>query len=245
MPQSKTTVSTSTNDKVTNFFLGRLPREVVANLQSEMRLVDLELGATIYELRDEVDYLYFPERGTMVSLLSGGEDGSTVEVAVTGAEGFVGISAMMGSRLAIHRNLVQLGGPATRIKATAFRREFSQNEHVRNLVNGYLYTMIAQISQTALCNRIHTVEERLARWILVTEDRAGNGEELPLTHEFLARMLGVNRSTLSLTASMFQQARYISYRRGKIKIVDRDGLESVACNCYRVVKEYVDEFTGT
>jgi CRP-like cAMP-binding protein len=244
MPQSKTIVSTP-SDKLSNFLLRRLPREVVANLQSEMRLVYLEFGVTLYELRDEVDYLYFPERGTMVSLLSGGEDDSSVEVAVTGSEGFVGLSAIMGSKLTIHRTLVQLGGPATRIKASAFRREYSQNEQVRNLVSGYLYTMLAQISQTALCNRVHTVEERLARWIMVTEDRAGDGDDLPLTHEFLARMLGVNRSTLSLTASMFQQARYISYRRGKIKIVDREGLEGVACNCYQVVKEYVDEFTGT
>jgi CRP-like cAMP-binding protein len=242
MPQSKTTASSSTGDKLSNIFLGRLPQEVLANLQGEMRLVDLELGQTLYELRDAVDYLYFPERGTMVSLLAGAEDGSTVEVAVVGAEGFVTLSSVLGNRLSIHRYLVQLSGPATRIKASAFRREFVQSEALRDLVNGYLYFLLAQISQTALCNRIHNVEERLARWILVTEDQADD-RDLPLTHEFLARMLGVNRSTLSLTASMFQQAHYISYRRGKIKVVDREGLEGVACSCYETVKEYLDEFT--
>jgi CRP-like cAMP-binding protein len=117
----------------------------------------------------------------------------------------------------------------------------AQSEALRDLAYGYFYTLLAQISQTALCNRIHNVEERLARWILVTEDQAGDGE-LPLTHEFLARMLGVNRSTLSLTASMFQQARYISYRRGKVKVVDREGLENVTCGCYQVVRQYLDEF---
>jgi CRP-like cAMP-binding protein len=177
----------------------------------------------------------------MLSLLSGAEDGSTVEIGVTGMEGFAGISAILGSSVSSHRVLVQLSGSATRIKASLARRMFAESEDLRNLMLRYVHTMLAQISLTALCNRMHTVEERLARWVLVTSDRVYDHGELPLTHEFLARMLGVNRSTLSLTASMFQQARFISYRRGKLKVVDREGLEGVACSCYASAKEYLDD----
>jgi CRP-like cAMP-binding protein len=226
-----------------NELIQRLPREVQSRLLPEMRNAALEVGQTLYEVRDEVDYLYFPNRGCMVSLLSGGEDGSTVEVGVTGTEGFIGVSALLGNSRSSHRILVQLGNSAGRIRASVVRREFNQSEQTRHLLLGYIYTLMAQVSQTALCNRVHNVEERLARWILVTADRADDGQELPLTHEFLARMLGVNRSTLSLAASLFQQGRFISYRRGKIKVADRKGLEGVACSCYPIVKEYLREFS--
>ena len=177
----------------------------------------------------------------MLSLLSGTEDGSTVEIGVTGPEGFAGISAILGSNLSSHRLLVQLGGTASRVKASIARQMFAESEEFRSLLLRYVHIIMAQVSLTALCNRMHTVEERLARWVLVTADRVDDHGELPLTHEFLARMLGVNRSTLSLTASMFQQARFISYRRGKLKVVDREGLEGVACSCYAMGKEYLDD----
>jgi CRP-like cAMP-binding protein len=244
MTPIKITVNPSVGGPLSNTILRRLPREVFSSLLPDMRSVALHLGHTLYEVRDDIGYLYFPERGCMLSLLAGGEDGGGIEIGVTGCEGFAGVTAILGNQVASHRILVQLGGSATRIKASAVRRGFAENEQMRNLLLGYLNTLFAQISQTALCNRVHTVEERLARWVLVTADRAPVHGELPLTHEFLARMLGVNRSTLSLTASMFQQASFIAYRRGKLKIVDRDGLEGVACSCYGIVKEYVDDFVG-
>jgi CRP-like cAMP-binding protein len=243
MTHRKTDVRAGGEEPSSNELLQRLPKDVQSRLLPELRSVTLEVGQTLYELRDEVDYVYFPNRGSMISLLSGNEDGSTVEVGVTGSEGFAGVSALLGNHKSSHRILVQLGDSATRIRSSTLRREFNQSEPTRHLLLGYIYTLMAQVSQTALCNRVHTVEERLSRWILVTSDRAVDGQQLPLTHEFLARMLGVNRSTLSLAASLFQQAGFISYRRGKIKVVDRKGLEGVTCSCYPIVKEYLREFS--
>jgi len=241
MTSSKAPENPSVGNPLSNTLLRRLPREVLATLLPDMRSVPLILGQTLFDVGDKVDYLYFPERGCMLSLLSGAEDGSTVEIGVTGTEGFAGISAILGSKASSHRVLVQLSGNATRIKTSIARRMFGENEEFRSPLLRYVHTIMAQVSLTALCNRMHTVEERLARWVLVTSDRVDDHGELPLTHEFLARMLGVNRSTLSLTASMFQQARYISYRRGKLKVVDREGLEGVACSCYATAKEYLDD----
>jgi len=238
MTSSKASENPSVGDPLSNQLLRRLPREVLTTLLPDMRSVALGLGQTLFDVGDKVDYLYFPERGCMLSLLSGTEDGSTVEIGVTGPEGFAGISAILGSNVSSHRVLVQLGGSATRIKTNVGRRVFAEHDEVRNLLLRYVHSILAQVS---LCNRMHTVEERLARWVLVTSDRVDDHGELPLTHEFLARMLGVNRSTLSLTASMFQQARFISYRRGKLKVVDREGLEGVACTCYATAKEYLDD----
>jgi CRP-like cAMP-binding protein len=241
MTISKAPENPSVGDPLSNKLLRRLPREVLSTLLPEMRSVALPLGQTLFEVGDKVDYLYFPERGCMLSLLSGTEDGSTVEIGVTGPEGFAGISAILGSNVSSHRVLVQLGGYATRIKTSVARRVFAEHDVVRNLLLRYVHSILAQVSLTALCNRMHSVEERLARWVLVTSDRVDDHGELPLTHEFLARMLGVNRSTLSLTASMFQQARFISYRRGKLKVVDREGLEGVSCSCYATAKEYLED----
>jgi CRP-like cAMP-binding protein len=154
----------------------------------------------------------------------------------------VGISAFMGTTTAPHLSLVQMAGTAHKLRSEIVQREFRHSEPMQTILLRYTSALLAQISQTALCNRIHTVEERLARWILVSQDRT-EAKQLPLTHEFLAHMLGTSRSTVSLTAATLQQAGLIRYTRGKITVVDRDRLETVACSCYAIVKRHF-ETTG-
>jgi CRP-like cAMP-binding protein len=196
----------------------------------------------LYDFGAPVDYVYFPEKNAMVSLLCTAEDGTSVEVGVTGWEGAVGISAFMGTTTAPHLSLVQMAGTAHKLRSEIVQREFRHSEPMQTILLRYTSALLAQISQTALCNRIHTVEERLARWILVSQDRT-EAKQLPLTHEFLAHMLGTSRSTVSLTAATLQQAGLIRYTRGKITVVDRDRLETVACSCYAIVKRHF-ETTG-
>jgi CRP-like cAMP-binding protein len=172
----------------------------------------------------------------MFSLLCTSQDANAVEVAVTGWEGFVGFAPLMGGDSSPHQVISQIPGAALRIKASALHEVFHDGQQVRTLLLRYVQAVFGQISQTALCNRIHSVEERLGRWVLVSRDRTEN-HQLPLTHEFLARMLGVNRSTVSLTAATLQKAGLIRYSRGKFTVLDRERLQEVACDCYSIVRE--------
>ncbi|HZU43974.1 MAG TPA: Crp/Fnr family transcriptional regulator [Terriglobales bacterium] len=222
-----------------NRLLAALPRDSYQRLEPDLQLVNLTHGQVLYEFGAPVDYVYFPQRNAMVSLLCTAEDGSSVEVGVTGWEGMVGISAFMGGTATPYLTLVQMAGAAHKLRAEVLLREFRRSEPLQTALLRYASALLAQISQTALCNRIHTVEERLSRWILVSQDRT-EAKQLPLTHEFLAHMLGTSRSTVSLTAATLQQAGLIRYTRGKISVVDRDRLETVACSCYAIVKRHFE-----
>jgi len=178
----------------------------------------------------------------MLSLLCSAEDG-TVEVAVTGSEGFVGTAGILGGDLSPHQVIAQVPGEATKIKAGALKAEFQRNAVVQKIVLRYVSALIAQVSQTALCNRVHTVEQRLARWLLVSQDRI-EAKELPLKHEFLAKMLAVNRSTLSLAAATLRNAGLIHYTRAKITVLNREGLEQVSCCCYKIAREHFRHILG-
>ena len=219
-----------------NRLLAQFPSEVYRQIAPQLEPVALQLGETVYEAGDRVKHLYFPNRNTMFSLLSTSQDASAVEVAVTGWEGFVGFAPLMGAISSPHQVISQIPGVALRIKTDVLRKVFDASQEVRTLLLRYVQAVLSQISQTALCNRIHSVEERLGRWILVSQDRTED-HQLPLTHEFLARMLGVNRSTVSLTAATLQKAGLIRYSRGKFTILDRERLRDVACDCYSIVRE--------
>jgi CRP-like cAMP-binding protein len=219
-----------------NRLLARFPGAVYRQIAPELEPVALDLGETVYEAGDRVKHLYFPNRNTMFSLLSTSQDANAVEVAVTGWEGFVGFAPLMGATSSPHQVISQIPGVALRIKAEVLRKVFESSQEVRTLLLRYVQAVLSQISQTALCNRIHSVEERLGRWVLVSRDRTED-HQLPLTHEFLARMLGVNRSTVSLTAATLQRAGLIRYSRGKFTVLNREGLQDVACDCYSIVRE--------
>jgi len=226
-----------------NRILEALPRDVYQRLEADLQQVSLSHGQVLYEAGTPVDYVYFPQKNAMVSLLCTSDDGESVEVGVTGWEGIVGISAFMGGATTPHLTLVQMAGTARRLRSEILMREFRRSEPLQTALLRYTSALLAQISQTALCNRIHSVEERLARWILVSQDRT-EAKQLPLTHEFLAHMLGTSRSTVSLTAATLQQAGLIRYTRGKISVVNRERLQDVACSCYAIVQRHFQKMAA-
>jgi len=219
-----------------NRLLAQFPAAAYRQISSELEPIAVQFGEIVHEMGDRVRHVYFPKKNTMFSLLCTSQDANAVEVAVTGWEGFAGFAPLMGGDSSPHQVISQIPGTAVRIRAEVLHKVFQATQEVRTLLLRHVQAVLGQVSQTALCNRIHSVEERLGRWILVSQDRTEN-HQLPLTHEFLARMLGVNRSTVSLTAATLQKAGLIRYSRGKFTIVNREGLQDVACDCYQIVRE--------
>ena len=218
-----------------NQLLEALPAETLKRLRPALQPVRLESGAVTYTVDDEVRHAYFPKRGCMVSLLAVTEDGDTAEVGVVGHEGAVGLHSSLGGLANTFDCLVQLPGEAWKIKSEKLLEEFRRDRALQNALLRYMHASVAQISQTALCNRLHTVEERLARWLLLCQDRM-DGQHITLTHEMLSKMLGTRRSTVSLAAATLQQAGLLTYNRGRIMIKDRKGLLRVSCSCYDMVQ---------
>jgi CRP-like cAMP-binding protein len=236
MAPARTRQSHSLHNPAQNRLLAQFPIAVYRQIVPQLEPVAVQFGEIVHEVGDRVKHVYFPNKNTMFSLLSTSQDADAVEVAVTGWEGFVGFAPLMGSDSSPHQVVSQIPGAVLRIKAEILHKVFQASQEVRPLLLRYVQAVLGQISQTALCNRIHSVEERLGRWVLVSQDRTEN-HQLPLTHEFLARMLGVNRSTVSLTAATLQKAGLIRYSRGKFTILDRSRLQDVACDCYAIVRE--------
>ncbi|MGH6835221.1 MAG: Crp/Fnr family transcriptional regulator [Methylocella sp.] len=197
--------------------------------------VEVKLGTTVCEAGGVLNHAYFPN-GAVLSLLTVLENGSAIETANIGREGAFGLFAAMYSRTSFNRSLVQLQGGLIRVPVKALQEEFEQSAHVRNLFVSYSETQLAQIQQTVACNSMHTTQERICRWLLMMHDRA-DGEELVYTHEFLAAMMGVGRKSVTLAAQALQKAGLIEYRRGKMQILDRPGLENASCECYAVINE--------
>lgn len=223
-----------------NQLLGALQADVWQRLEGEMESVDLKLNHIVCEAGSELKHFYFPQ-GAVLSLLTLMGDGRTIETANIGSEGAFGIFSAMYSRVSFNRCIVQLEGPMVRCPCTAIEKEFERSDHMRNLFVRYSETLLSQIQQTVGCNALHTVGERMCRWLLMMDDRA-EGQPMPYTQEFLAEMMGVNRTSISLAAQAMQDKGLIDYRRGKIKILDRRALEEASCECYRVVKARFDAF---
>lgn len=216
---------------VNNFLLSALPPASFEKLAKHLVTVPLELGKVIIESGSETKAVFFPSTDCLISIIATTPDDESAEVAIVGAEGLVGHSVLLGHQVHSHRYLVQIAGPAFKVSAQPFVEACYSDEHLMRIMLKYTDLLLAQTSQTALCNRLHGVEERLARWLLLSDDRVDKAY-LSFTHEALALMLGTRRSTVSLTAATFQQAGYIDYQRGKILILDRKGLEAAACACY-------------
>ncbi len=217
-----------------NQLLAALPAEDYERLLPGLKPVTFSLGEIIYESQGHMENVYFPTT-SHVSLLYTMIDGSTAEVGLVGNEGLVGIALFMGGDTTPNRAIVQGTGEAFMMKASAMQEEFKRGGAFQLSLLRYTQALITQISQTAVCNRLHTTEQRLCRWLLMTRDRTGS-DELQMTHEFISNMLGIQREAVSITAHKLQEKGAISYKRGRIRIVDRQILEECSCECYEVVK---------
>jgi CRP-like cAMP-binding protein len=223
-----------------NQLLNALEAASRKRIDPHLEPIKLKLGDIVCDAGGLLKHAYFPQ-GAVLSLLTVLENGSAIETANIGREGAFGLFAAMYSRVSFNRCLIQLEGGMVRCPIELLQSEFRQSEHVRDLFVSYSETLLSQVQQTVACNALHSTEERMCRWLLMMHDRA-EGEALPYTHEFLSRMLGANRKSVTLAAQSLQTAGFISYRRGKIQVVDRNGLEKASCECYAIVKERFDAF---
>jgi len=223
-----------------NRLLAALPREEYERLSSYLEPVKLPPGKIVYNAGEFIRHAYFPRSGQL-SLLSMTERGRTIEVGMIGNEGVAGVSLILGSDVIQYQVMVQIALSALRLKKDVLRVEFRRGGRLQDLLLSYTNTIINQIAQSAACNRFHTVEERLCRWLLVCHDRV-RGDTIPLTQEFLSHMLGVPRSSVTAVAGALQQKRLINYSRGKIHLLDRARLEMASCECYRLVRDEFKNF---
>lgn len=230
------------NEPVENRLLALLPADEYERLRPDLRRVSFSLGEVVYEFGAQLDYVFFPTT-SIVSLLYTMENGTSAEMGLTGNDGVVGIALFMGGGTMPNRAVVQSAGGALRMKARVMQEEFARGGRFQQLLLRYTQALITQISQTAVCNRLHSVEQQLCRWLLLSHDRL-NTNELVMTQELIADMLGVRREGVTVAAGRLQDAGAISYVRGRIQILDRKQLEATVCECYRVVKDEFDRLLG-
>jgi CRP-like cAMP-binding protein len=221
-----------------NHLLEALPRTDYERLGPHLELIPMALGEVLYESGVPLAYVYFPTT-SILSLLYVMEDGASAEIAVVGNEGILGISLFMGGETTPSRAVVQSAGHAFRLKAELLKTEFGRFGPTMYLLLRYTQALITQMAQTAVCNRHHTVDQQLCRWLLLSLDRLQTNE-LSMTQELIANMLGVRREGVTEAAGKLQDVGLISYRRGRISVLDRPGLEARSCECYQVVKTEFD-----
>jgi CRP-like cAMP-binding protein len=225
-----------------NHLLAGLPEEDYQRLLPQLEPVALELGQVVYQNAQQLEYLYFPT-SAMVSLLYTMADGMTAEVGITGNEGVVGIALFLGGDTAPNQAVVQIKGAALRLGAKTVQAEFKRGEAFQQILLRYTQALITQISQTAICNRLHPVEQRFCRWLLLSHDRV-KSDKLEMTQELIATMLGGRRESVTVVAGRLQDKGLIHYARGHITILDRKGLETTVCECYEVVKTEYQRLLG-
>jgi CRP-like cAMP-binding protein len=211
-------------------------------LQPRLEPVGLALHEVLFEPGQEIGRVYFVRKG-LVATVRGLRNGSGVAVASIGSEGMVGIPLVLGERTMASRLLVQVAGDALRVEAHAFRTALEQLPTLRRILQRYALVLLRQLAQTAACNQLHTVDERCAKWLLLTHDRVG-APRFALTQEFFAQLLGVHRAAVSPVAGMLHRAGVITYIRGTITILDRAGLEAASCECYRVISAEYHKLLG-
>jgi CRP-like cAMP-binding protein len=221
-----------------NHLLAALPTSDYERLASHLELVPMKLGEVLYESGVQLRYVYFPTTA-ILSLLYVMEDGASAEIAIVGNEGILGISLFMGGETTPSRAVVQSAGHAFRLKAALLKNEFGRFGPTMHLLLRYTQALITQMAQTAVCNRHHSVDQQLCRWLLLSLDRLQTNE-LSMTQELIANMLGVRREGVTEAAGSLQDAGLISYQRGRITVLDRPGLEARSCECYQVVKTEFD-----
>jgi CRP-like cAMP-binding protein len=227
------------NTQSKNRLLATLPIKNYQNLLTKTERIELIFNENIYTPGDIISDVYFPESG-IVSLLSAVEANSTLEVGIVGNEGMVGLPVFLGVKTSNNRAVVQGAGFALKMSADEFLDECETGELPR-ILQRFTHSLMTQISQSAACNRFHEIEPRLARWLLMTGDRM-QSDEFQITQEFLSNMLGVRREAVNKAATHLQQQKLISYSRGNLSILNRQGLETAACNCYQIIKKDYDNF---
>jgi len=225
-----------------NRLLMRLPRAERQRFIAQCDTVNVAISDILCEPGDRVRYVYFPI-DCFLSLITPVADHEGFEVGMVGSEGMQGISLTLGVAVAPQRVLVQGAGSMLRMKAATFRRELARSAPLQRVLARYLHVLMTQLAQTGACTRFHQLEERLARWLLMTDDRAP-GHHLRLTHQFLAYMLGMRRVGITTAAGDLQKKKLISYVRGVITITDRNGLEDASCECYRIDQDTYTEMLG-
>ena len=224
---------------IQNRLLAALPADVYARLVPDLEAIAMPLGTVLYESGIELQHIYFPLPDCIVSMLYVMEDGASAEIAVVGDEGMVGIALFMGGDTTPSRAVVQSAGKAYRLRGKALTGEFERNSGLQILLLRYTQALITQMSQTAACNRHHSVEQQLCRWLLLSLDRLSTSI-LTMTQELIANMLGVRREGVTDAAGKLQARGLIRYARGRIEIIDRKGLEAQVCECYAVVRREYD-----
>jgi CRP-like cAMP-binding protein len=221
-----------------NHLLAALPEADYARLRPDLERIPMPLGWALYESGGELSHIYFPTT-SIVSLLYVMENGASAEIAITGNEGLIGISSFMGGESTPSRAVVQSAGDGYRLKASVVKMEFALGGNLQHLALRFTQALITQMAQTAVCNRHHALEQQLCRWLLVSLDRL-QGNELVMTQELIANMLGVRREGVTEAAGKLQADGLIQYSRGHIKVLDRARLEQRVCECYAVVKKELD-----
>ncbi len=219
--------------------LAMSPREFKL-IQPHLQFVELVQHRILYEPHEKLKYIYFPNRG-LISLVVVLKTGKTVEAGIVGREGASGTALSVGLDRSALREVVQISGEGFRVKGPAFQKLLAVAPDTRKALNRYVILLGMQVSQTAACNRIHAIEQRLARWLLMAEDSTAT-PTLRITHDFLATMLGTDRPSVTLAAGLLQKAGLIEYGRGSVRITDRPQLEAFACECYGVIRDYTRKF---
>jgi CRP-like cAMP-binding protein len=221
-----------------NHLLATLPDEVLERLLPYLELVDMPLGMVLYESGDTLRHVYFPT-DSIVSLLYVMESGASAEISVVGNDGVIGVALFMGGESTTSRAIVQSAGSAYRVLGKRFKEEFNRHGEMLHLMLRYSQALITQMAQTAVCNRHHSIDQQLCRWLLLSLDRL-SGSELAMTQELIANMLGVRREGVTEAAGKLHRLGVIDYSRGLITVLDREKLERLSCECYAVVKRETD-----
>jgi CRP-like cAMP-binding protein len=236
-PAQKAVRPDALNGLLANQLLKALPEEDFARLLADLNPVSLSAGDNLYELGDQIQFAYFPENA-VVAHLHILEDGNTTEAAMIGREGIIGLSAILGSPPPAHWTQATIGGAALKIEIETLRREFARGGEMQRLLLGHTGDRLTQLSQRAVCNGRHSVGERLCCWLLMIHDRVGD-DQLPLTHEQIARHLGTRRAGITEAAQTLRERGVLSYSRGHLHILDRPALEASACECYGTIRHKV------
>ena len=231
-------MSTSSISTIKNSLLAALPENDYQRLLPHIEPFTFEHGKILYEIGEPIKYCYFPSEA-VVSLVTQMEDGKIVEVGLVGHEGVTGLPFLLGQKRSAERAIVQIPDGGARAKADVILKEFMRGEGLHTILLRYVNSFLRQVAQTAACNASHTIEERLSRWLLMCHDRVGSNE-INLTREFIAEMLGTRRATVNVGAINLQSAGLIKYNRGRIQVMDRPGLERFACECYEAVRKVAD-----
>ena len=219
---------------IANRLLAALPKKDYQGLLRHLEETPLVFEKVLYQPDALMSDVYFPNSG-IVSLLAGVKDRATLEVGMVGNEGMVGLGVFLGVDASMNRAVVQGVGSAMKMKATSLRKECKDGGNFSRLLQRYSHSVLAQVTQSAVCNQFHSIDARLARWLLMTHDRMGN-DEFQLTQEFLSHMLGVRREGVSIAAGDLQKRKLIRYTRGHLKVLDRPGLEATSCGCYEIIR---------